>query len=89
MEITEKEKDGQITLWTKVAEYSCSLGLRFTKGDRLQFYVHSLITTNWDIFTSQAGMAIADWYHHELLNYAREHYPKEFASMPAPITRKD
>lgn len=89
MEIKEQEKDGKITIWTKVSEYACSLGVRFTRGDRLQLYTHALVTTNWDIFTSQAGMAIADWYHNELLNYAEEHYPREFARMPAPIPRND
>lgn len=79
MDFTEKSnQDNTVTIWTDVPEYNCKLGIQFTPGERLQYYTHTRVTTLWKIFQSTEGMAIADFYHRELLKEACKRYPKEF-----------
>ena len=84
MEYTEEKKDGKVIIWTEVPEYVCQLGIQFEEGGRLQYYTHARVTTNWEIFTSDAGMEVADRYSRELLSVACERYPKEFAKLSGP-----
>jgi len=84
MEYTEEKKDGKVIIWTEVPEYGCQLGIQFEEGGRLQYYTHAIVTTNWAIFTSEAGMEVADRYRRELRREACERYPKEFAKIKQP-----
>lgn len=82
-------KNGQVVIWTEVEEMGCRLGLLFTPGHRLQLYTHALVYENNEartkIFCNTKGMAILDnVIRPRLLQYASEHYPKEFQPLPDP-----
>lgn len=79
----ETTKNGQIIIWTDVEEMGCRLGLLFTPGHRLQYYTHALVYDNNEtrlkLFCSTEGMDVVDKVvRPRLLQYADEHYPKEF-----------
>lgn len=88
MEFTEKTtKSGQIVIWTRSQELDVSLGLLFTPGERLQRYTSTIVTNTIEdrrkAFCTTKGMAMTTKVILPcLLQYAEEHYPKEFRPMP-------
>lgn len=86
----ETTKAGQIIIWTESQDLGARLGLRFTPGERLQLYTHTLVAGSHDdyvkLFCTTEGMVITSKILcPRLLQYASEHYPKEFRRMPEPV----
>lgn len=83
--ITETDDGKSIILWHPTKPQGVGVGLMFDKGGRLQLYCHTGIYTDRSLVCTTGGLAIFQELQMDLLEYARKHYPKEFAELkPAP-----
>lgn len=82
--ISETDGGKNIIIWHPHRPQGIGVGLMFEKGGRLQLYCHTGVYTDRRIVTSNTGMATFQELQLELIDYARKHYPKEFAEIKNP-----
>lgn len=79
--ITETDDGKSLVLWHPYKPLGVGVGLMFEKGARLQLYCHTGVYTDRKLVTTTQGMAIFQQLQQDLMDYAKKHYPKEFAEL--------
>ena len=75
-------KDGKsIVLWHPYEPQGIGVGLMFEKGGRLQLYRHTGVYTDRKLVTTEQGLRTFQQLQQDLMDYAKKHYPKEFAEL--------
>lgn len=66
-----------ITIWND----EVSIGLQFTEGEVMQLYDSDVVMKDYSILQTEVGIKRLSAIEKELMEYASEKYPYEFASL--------